>query len=81
MQPFGLTLPFKTTHRTTTRKGDTGSDHLDPRDASRVPESLCGPDLPDSDPNQDPRHRVRVFDDFWSYTRFMSDADEAFRTD
>ena len=28
-----------------------------------------------------PRHRVRVFVDFWNYTLSMRDADEAFRTD
>ena len=37
--------------------------------------------MPGADPIHGPRHRVRVFVDFWNYTLSMRDADEAFRTD
>jgi hypothetical protein len=32
-------------------------------------------------PDSDRRHRVRVFVDFWNYTLFMRNVDEAFKTD
>jgi len=34
-----------------------------------------------SAPNPTPRHRVRIFVDFWNYTLSMRDADRPFRTD
>ena len=37
--------------------------------------------MPADAPVQTPRHRVRVFVDFWNYTLSMRDADAAFRTD
>ena len=37
--------------------------------------------MPADTPVQAPRHRVRVFVDFWNYTLSMRDADEEFRTD
>ena len=33
------------------------------------------------DPTHGPRHRVRVFVDFWNYTLAMRDVDGSFRTD
>ena len=42
----GHTLPCKMTHRTTAQTGNTGSDHLDPRDATGVPVFLCRPTWP-----------------------------------
>ena len=37
--------------------------------------------MPADAPVRAPRHRVRVFVDFWNYTLSMRDADAAFRTD
>ena len=37
--------------------------------------------MPADTPVQAPRHRVRVFVDFWNYTLSMRDADAEFRTD
>ena len=37
--------------------------------------------MPADAPVQAPRHRVRVFVDFWNYTLSMRDADAEFRTD
>ena len=42
---------------------------------------LYGQIMPGDDPIHRPRHRVRVFVDFWNYTLSMRDADRAFRTD
>ena len=37
--------------------------------------------MADDEPAPGPRHRVRVFVDFWNYTLSMRDADESFSTD
>lgn len=37
--------------------------------------------MPGDDPVHGPRHRVRVFVDFWNYTLAMRDIDGSFRTD
>lgn len=37
--------------------------------------------MPGDDPIHGPRHRVRVFVDFWNYTLAMRDIDGSFRTD
>ena len=65
------------------RQGDTESDHLDPRDASRVPVFFGDPteQVTEANPSIDARHRVRVFVDFWNYTLHMKSVDQPFRTD
>ena len=37
--------------------------------------------MTETNPSIDPRHRVRVFMDFWNYTLHMKSVDEPFRTD
>ena len=61
MRLFGLALPFEMFHRITVQTGKDGADHLDSRDASRVPVSLRGPTCPTaSDPGPTPpRPRLR----------------------
>ena len=57
------------------------SDHHYPQGRLARPCILWVVECPMTSRFRDPRHRVRVFVDFWNYTLSLRDADAAFRTD